>query len=93
MLADEQFTPTAAGQMPTSAGTVIWPLVDNEGTDRDLVEYNASTGVTTVVDHLAYNSFGAVTSETNAAISYLFGYTGFVRDLATGLDHSQTRRV
>ena len=70
---------------------MIWPLVDNEGTDRDLVEYNAASGTTSVVDHLAYNSFGAVTSETNSALSYLFGYTGFVRDLATGLDHSQTR--
>jgi RHS repeat-associated protein len=91
VFADEQFAPTTAGEMPTSAGTVIWPLVDNLGTDRDLVEYNAATGVTSVVDHLTYNSFGAVTSESNPAISYLFGYTGFVRDLATGLDHSQTR--
>ncbi len=91
VFADEQFTPTSAGEMPTAAGTVIWPLVDNQGTDRDLVEYNAATGETTVVDHITYNSFGTVTSETNPAIDYLFGYTGFVQDLATGLDQSQSR--
>ncbi len=91
VFADEQFTPTSAGQMPSAAGATIWPLVDNQGTDRDLVEYNATTGVTSVVDHVAYNSFGAVTNEMNAAIDYLFGYTGFVRDLATGLDQSQSR--
>ncbi len=57
--------------MPSAAGTVIWPLVDNQGTDRDLVEYNAATGVTSVVDHITYSGFGAVTSETNAAVDYL----------------------
>ncbi len=91
VFADEQFAPTSSGELPASSGNVMWPLVDNLGTDRDLVEYNTQAGLTSVVDHLAYGSFGSVTSETSPAINYLFGFTGFIRDSGTGLDHSLTR--
>src|SRR4029077_14533938 len=40
------------------SGTVSWLLADNEGTVRDVVQYNSGTNTTTIVDHLEYNSFG-----------------------------------
>ncbi len=91
VFADEQFDPTEAGELPTAAGIVLYPLVDNQGTARDLVEYDATTATTTIVNHIAYTAFGAVTSQTDTTINYLFGYTGFVHDTATGLDKSMTR--
>ncbi len=91
VFADEQFDSTEAGELPTAAGIVLYPLVDNQGTARDLVEYDATTATTTIVNHIAYTAFGAVTSQTDTTINYLFGYTGFVHDTATGLDKSMTR--
>ncbi|MCA9206307.1 MAG: RHS repeat protein, partial [Planctomycetales bacterium] len=49
-------------------GNVLWPLTDQVGSVRDLVD---STG--TDVNHLVYDSFGQLTSETNAAVDHLFG--------------------
>ena len=48
ILADEQLSATTTG----TAGTVTWSLGDNLGTIRDLVQYNATTGTTTVVNHV-----------------------------------------
>ena len=56
---------------PSSAGTVTWPLTDNLGSVRDVVD---STGA--VIDHLVYDSFGQVASETNSAAPHLQGYAG-----------------
>ncbi len=91
VFADEQFDPTDAGELPTAAGIVLYPLVDNQGTARDLVEYDATTATTTIVNQITYTAFGAMTSQSDTTISYLFGYTGFVHDTATGLDKSMTR--
>ncbi len=91
VFADEQFDPTEAGELPTAAGIVLYPLVDNQGTARDLVEYDAATATTTIVNHITYTAFGAVTSQSDTGVAYLFGYTGFVHDTATGLDKSMTR--
>ena len=76
VLADEQVT---------NGDTVVWPLVDNLGTVRDLAVYNAGTGVTSVANHIVYDSFGNVVSQTNAAaVDCVFGYAGGVSDAATG---------
>ena len=79
ILAGEQVTD------PTEPGNVLLPLTDNLGTVRDLVQYNAGTGTTTVVDHLVYDSFGNLVSQTNAAVDFLFGYTGQPFHQNTGL--------
>jgi hypothetical protein len=63
VLADERFTPSSAGQMPSSAGTVLYPLADQQNTTRDLID---SAGA--VQNHLTYDSFGRVEAETNAAV-------------------------
>ncbi len=64
----------------TALGQVLWPLTDHQGTVRDIVN---SSGV--VQDHLVYNSFGTITSETNPAIPHLFTYTGRELDTESGL--------
>ena len=68
-----------------ASGTVSWLLADNEGTIRDVVQYNSGTNTTTIVDHLEYNSFGVITSQSNSANQPLFTYTGQMWDSATGL--------
>jgi RHS repeat-associated protein len=74
---------------PQAAGNVVWPLADNLGTVRDLAV--SQNGITSVVNHRVFDSFGNLVSQTNAAVDYLFGFTGFLTDKATGLDMSQTR--
>src|SRR6185437_13299398 len=64
----------------TSPGTVTLPLMDNLGTVRDIVD---STGA--VIDHLVYNSFGQVVSESAPTVHHLQGYAGGITDADTGL--------
>jgi RHS repeat-associated protein len=45
----------------------------------------------TVVNHIRYDSFGKITSETNAAVDFLFAYTGRERDKETGLYYYRAR--
>jgi len=85
-LADERFSPTTAGQQPSSAGAVLYPLTDQQNTVRELVDTSG-----TVVNHLTYDSFGKVTAETNAAVDYLFGYAGMERDAALNLNRADHR--
>jgi RHS repeat-associated protein len=93
VLADEQLVPvTGGGYDLTSPGNVVWTLTDNEGTVRDLATYNAQTGVTAVANHRVYDSFGNLTSQTNAAVDCLFGFTGLPFDKASGTNVTPTRR-
>lgn len=68
-----------------SANGVVWDLTDHQGTIRDLVD---STGA--VKNHLTYDSFGRVVSESNPAVDHSFGYTGRERD-ETGLHYFRAR--
>ncbi len=65
---------------------VLWPLTDHQGTVRDLVN---SAGV--VADHRTYDSFGRLTDQTNAAVDYMFGFTGRELDQETGLHYYRAR--
>jgi RHS repeat-associated protein len=67
-------------------GQALWPLTDNLGSVRDIID---SAGA--IEDHLVYDSFGNITSQTNAAIDFLFGYTGQQLDRASGLYYDQAR--
>jgi RHS repeat-associated protein len=80
ILADEAVTSL------TSAGTLLWPLTDNLGTVRDLVSDNGS-----VQNHIKYDSFGRVTSESTAAVDFLFGFAAGIRDEETGLQYHRAR--
>jgi RHS repeat-associated protein len=74
ILADEAVTSM------TAPGNVLWPLTDNLGTVRDIVDFNETTNLSQIANHLAYDAFGRITSETNAAVDFLFGFTGRERD-------------
>jgi RHS repeat-associated protein len=67
-------------------GSVVWALADNLGTVRDLVDGN---GV--VLNHVTYDSYGRVISQTNPAVEFRYGYTGREQDNETGLDYYRAR--
>jgi RHS repeat-associated protein len=59
-------------------GQVLWTLTDNQGTVRDLID---SAGA--IQNHITYDSFGKITSQTNSSITTIFGYTGREYDSET----------
>ena len=75
------------------SAVVSWLLADNEGTIRDVVQYNSGTDTTTIVDHLKYNSFGVITSQSNSAYQPLFAYTGQMWDSGAGLYYDQDKEA
>ena len=74
-----------------AAGTIFWDLADNEGTIRDVAQYNSGTNTTTVVNHLKYDSFGNITAQSDSTKQPLFAYTGRQWDSAAGLQYSRAR--
>ncbi|MDE3164799.1 MAG: RHS repeat-associated core domain-containing protein, partial [Acidobacteriota bacterium] len=90
--------PPSAGQPASqvladenASGAVSWLLPDNQGTIRDVAQYNSGTGVTSIVDHLKYDSFGNITAQSNSAYQPLFAYTGMQWDSAAGLYYDHAR--
>jgi RHS repeat-associated protein len=76
----------------TSAGDVHWYLTDHLGTVRDVATYNQATDTTTIANHIAFDSFGRRTSETNSALGdFDVGFTGKWFDRATGLQWNLNR--
>jgi RHS repeat-associated protein len=63
-----------------------WFLADNQGTVKDVVDGNGA-----VIDHIVYDSFGKVESQSNAGYDLRFGYTGREQDSETGLDYYRAR--
>ena len=104
ILSDEQLSPLPPGEGQgeggydlTQPGTLVLPLTDNLGTVRDLAICDLTTGTTAVVNHLEYNSFGQLLSQTNpatgntAAVDCLFGFTGRPFDTNTDLQNNGRR--
>ena len=69
-----------------ATGVVYWPLADNLGSIRDIINSAGSSQ-----NHLDYSAWGAVTAETDISFQFLFGYTGAVREEATGLNYHRAR--
>jgi RHS repeat-associated protein len=67
-------------------GAVIWALADNQGTIRDIVDGNG-----TILNHINYDSFGRVVSQTSSTVEFRYGYTGREQDTETGLDYYRAR--
>ena len=63
-----------------------WYLTDQLGTVRNIV---AATGA--VIDHLDYDSFGNIVSQTNAGSGDRFTYTGREYEVAIGLYYYRAR--
>ncbi len=69
-----------------ASGDVLYPLADHLGTVRDITD-----AAGTLVNHIRYDSYGNVESETDAAFETLFGYTGKPLDDSTGLQNNHHR--
>jgi RHS repeat-associated protein len=69
-----------------AAGNVHWMLVDKQGSIRDIID---STGA--ILDHIVYDSFGRISSETNPAMASIFAYIGRELDRETGLQYDRAR--
>ncbi|WP_370623539.1 peroxidase family protein [cf. Phormidesmis sp. LEGE 11477] len=67
-------------------GEVRWALSDHQGSVRDLIDSDGE-----VLNHIVYDSYGQVSSETNADVDFRFGYTGRERDEETGLYYYRAR--
>lgn len=65
---------------------VYWAATDHLGTIRDVVNSN---GV--VANHIVYDSFGNIDSESAPAVDVLFGFTGRPFDESTGLQNNLNR--
>jgi RHS repeat-associated protein len=80
LLADETIDGTQ------TADDILWPLADHLNTTRDVLRYNTSTDTVSVTNHLTYDAFGNVTSETSTASAddTLFHHTGKILDEHTG---------
>jgi RHS repeat-associated protein len=86
ILADEQFSPEDPGEMPSAPGDLFWMLADNLGSVRDIVDSDGN-----VENHLTYDGFGNVTSETNPNFNAMPGFQGTERDEESGLNHANHR--
>ncbi|MBA3570095.1 MAG: RHS repeat-associated core domain-containing protein [Pyrinomonadaceae bacterium] len=69
----------------SSVDDILWALADNLGTVRDWIEYNDTTGTTSVFNHLEYDAFGNIISQTNSNHTTQFGFTGQDWDADVGL--------
>jgi RHS repeat-associated protein len=68
---------------------VLWPLADAQGTIRDVAKLTGTTAA--VVDHVIYNSFGGVVSESDPSQGVLFKSTGCFTDPATDIEFHEQR--
>ena len=69
-----------------AAGELVWYLADHLGTVRDLAGVGGS-----VVNHVCYDSYGRVLSETDPAAGDRFKFTGREYDSETGLYYYRAR--
>jgi RHS repeat-associated protein len=70
----------------TDSNGLEWLETDRQGSVRDVVN-NAGT----VLDHIDYNGFGKIATETGSASGGRLKYTGLEGDAETGLDFAHAR--
>jgi RHS repeat-associated protein len=73
------------------AGNVTWLLTDHLNTVRDLVSYDSGTDTMSLENHIVYDSFGKVVSETNPSVTSDFKFTARYTDATTGLQWNLNR--
>jgi len=75
-----------------SSGDVYWALTDQQNTIRDWAEYDDLADTTSIVNHIAHDTFGNKSSETNSSLDVAnLGYTARYVDEATGLQYNTNR--
>jgi RHS repeat-associated protein len=67
-------------------GDLLWTLTDHQGSVRDIIDASGNP-----LDRITYSAFGERINETAPATSFLFGYTGAVFDIETGLGYHRAR--
>ncbi|WP_223300941.1 FG-GAP-like repeat-containing protein [Oscillatoria nigro-viridis] len=70
----------------SAGGSVLWALTDQLGTVKDWVNNSGS-----VVNHVGYDAFGGVVSQSNPAFGSRYGFTGREFDGETGLYYYRSR--
>ncbi len=70
----------------SSGGTTAWYLTDKLDSVRDVVSSAGS-----VLDHVVYDSFGNITTETNASNGDRFKFAGMEYDSTTGRYYDRAR--
>jgi RHS repeat-associated protein len=70
----------------SAAGVTAWYMTDHLGSVRDVVSSSGS-----VLDHIAYDAYENVTSQSNAADGDEFQYAGMRTDAATGHSNDAAR--
>jgi RHS repeat-associated protein len=61
-------------------------LSDHLGSVRDVVDNSGA-----VLNHVVYDAFGGVTSQTNASVVFRYGYTARELDAESGLQYNRAR--
>jgi len=79
VLTDEVFNSSGT---PTD---ILWLLQDHQNSVTDVATMSSTSGQATHRNHLEYNAFGAITSQTNSVYAPLQTYTGQILDTTTGL--------
>ncbi len=69
-----------------SNGSTLWTFTDHQNSVRDLADSSGN-----VRNHLVYDAFGGLTSQTNSSVTTQFGYTGREFEPATGLQYNRGR--
>lgn len=80
ILADEHVS--QSGQ----PGQILWMLPNHQGSIQDVV---SSSGA--VLNHIEYNSFGVIVSQTNPSLGTIFTFTGREWDVTAGLYYYRAR--
>ena len=70
----------------SSGGTTAWYLTDKLDSVHDIVSSSGS-----VLDHIVYDSFGNILTETNATNGDRFGFAGMEYDATTGQAYDHAR--
>ena len=85
IFADEAFDPATGGS------EVKWALADHQGSVRDWAERDAATGATAVTNHVVFDSFGVIVSQTDAGHEITYAYTGREWDADAGMYYYRAR--
>jgi RHS repeat-associated protein len=85
ILAEENIHPV------TQASDVLWSLGDHIGSIRDVVRYNPATNTTQVANHLFYDAFGNIVSESDVNLEHRFAFTGREWDEEIDLQYNRAR--
>jgi RHS repeat-associated protein len=68
------------------SGNVTWLLPDQQGSIRDVVNNSGA-----VVDHIKYDAYGNIISQSSESNQPRFAYAGMQLDAATGLYYDNAR--